>query len=333
MNHNYNTDIPSTFAPVIIPTLCRYTHFKECIESLMKCTWAEETDVYIGLDYPAKEEHWDGYLKIKNYLDSLKESHKFKSLTVIKREYNLGLGKDGNFSNLVNYILDKYDYFIASEDDNIFSPAFLDYINKGLIKFKHNKSILAINGYRHFYRIKYGKNTYYRQNIDFSAWGYGIWKDRMILLNSLNRSKYWRLKALNPIIWKKIHENGWNRVLNFIRLIKTVDGLTDNAISVYMAITKKDVIMPRISLVRNMGWDGSGEHCMPENNLTVSHSNQHIENDKIFNYIGTGVEYYRENRSIYLSQSYKKLTFIKFITNILSHSKLYRILKPLLSTK
>ena len=50
-----------TFAPVIIPTLCRFEHFNRCIESLSKCTWAEYTEVYIGLDYPAKESHWGGY--------------------------------------------------------------------------------------------------------------------------------------------------------------------------------------------------------------------------------------------------------------------------------
>lgn len=44
--------IVDNFAPVIIPTLCRYEHFKECLESLSRCTWAEKTEVYIGLDYP-----------------------------------------------------------------------------------------------------------------------------------------------------------------------------------------------------------------------------------------------------------------------------------------
>ena len=46
--------IVNNLAPVIIPTLCRYDHFKRLMESLNKCTWADKTDVYIGLDYPAK---------------------------------------------------------------------------------------------------------------------------------------------------------------------------------------------------------------------------------------------------------------------------------------
>ena len=56
------------YAPVIIPTLCRYEHFVRCVESLKKNTWAKYTDIYIGLDYPKKDSHREGYLKIKEYL-------------------------------------------------------------------------------------------------------------------------------------------------------------------------------------------------------------------------------------------------------------------------
>lgn len=51
------------YTPIMIPTLCRYEHFRRCLESLQRRTHANETDVYVGLDYPAKESHWDGYKK------------------------------------------------------------------------------------------------------------------------------------------------------------------------------------------------------------------------------------------------------------------------------
>ena len=43
------------YAPILIPTLCRSKHFIRCIESLKKNGWAKYTDVYVALDYPAKE--------------------------------------------------------------------------------------------------------------------------------------------------------------------------------------------------------------------------------------------------------------------------------------
>lgn len=51
------------YAPVIIPVLCRYKHFTKCIESLKNNGWAKYTDIYIGLDYPAKDSHVKGYKK------------------------------------------------------------------------------------------------------------------------------------------------------------------------------------------------------------------------------------------------------------------------------
>ena len=57
------------YAPILIPTLCRDEHFIRCIESLKKNSWAEYTDVYVALDFPAKESHWDGYKKICTYLE------------------------------------------------------------------------------------------------------------------------------------------------------------------------------------------------------------------------------------------------------------------------
>ena len=74
------------YAPVIIPTLCRYEHFVRCVESLRKNTWAQYTDVYIGLDYPAKESHREGYEKIKDYLKQ--NFTEFNHFTVIIRKKN-----------------------------------------------------------------------------------------------------------------------------------------------------------------------------------------------------------------------------------------------------
>ena len=104
----------TTFAPVSIPTLCRFEHFKRCIESLSRCTWAEYTDVYVALDYPAKESHWEGYKKIKAYLDTC-GNMTFKSLNVVIREKNYGIGSQGNMATLNKGIRQKYDRYIITD--------------------------------------------------------------------------------------------------------------------------------------------------------------------------------------------------------------------------
>ena len=75
------------YAPVLIPTLNRYDHFSKCIESLAQCVDSDKTDLFIALDYPTKESHWEGYKKIEKICSQISG---FKSVNILKRETNLG---------------------------------------------------------------------------------------------------------------------------------------------------------------------------------------------------------------------------------------------------
>ena len=319
---NYNPTIEK-FAPVLIPTLCRDVHFRNCLESLMKCTYADKTDVYIALDYPAKDKHWEGYIKICDYLEKIKLTHGFKTLNVIKRNRNYGFGEKGNLSQLREYVFTFNDTVIVSEDDNIFAPAFLDFMNKGLTVFANDPKVFAINGYRHFYDIKIKTNSFFRQNVDFSAWGYGIWKEKynnasIILSNKRNLIR----KAFNPISWFRLYKSGLNRSLNYISmLLKTGYSLRDTTYSIYMILFGTHVIMPSITLVKNLGWDNSGEHCKDNLYLAKKHKEQYLDNRINFQFTGTGYEYFKENQRIYKLQSYARIGYVEFIKRILQYCK------------
>lgn len=309
------------FAPVVIPTLCRYEHFKQCLNSLSECTHAQQTDVYIGLDYPLKKVHKEGYNKIVDFLNHF-DKKKFHNLIIIKRPYNFGIGLKGNGSLLFQEVIEKYKCAIFTEDDNIFSPNFLDYINQGLKIFENNKGILAICGYRHFYPIKYKDNTIYRQNVDFSAWGYATWLNKYKEISSCNY-KYYRKKMLSPIVWKKLINNGNYRLSNFLSYtIPQWDGWpTDNVYSVYAAINDMDVIMPsKVSLVRNIGTDGSGVNFQNiSKDLNEKHRLQQIDTNKRFNYQGTGYEFYEENKKVHRNESYEKVSNIRMIARLIRY--------------
>lgn len=304
------------YAPVIIPTLCRYEHFKRCIESLSSCVDAEKTEVFIGLDQPLKESHREGYLKIKTYLNNCNHLN-FKQIHVIHRERNYGVGANGNAEHLMKEVLAKYDRFIFTEDDNIFSPNFLIFQNMGLKKFKEDHSVLAINGYRHFYHIKLEGNTFYRQNVDFSAWGFGMWKDRYEMVCRLNNHYFLEQFTVKNI--QKVFLNGARRVRDFcIACRKDPMPFTDSMLSVYAALNGMNVIMPSISLVRNLGVDGSGENFKKIfKELEQEHSTQQISDSRDFVFIGDGYEHYSLNRQIHVKSNYSRLRAWKVIPNIL----------------
>lgn len=246
-------------APVLIPTLCRFQHLKNLLESLSKCHGAEFTEVYIAVDYPLKESHWDGYNKICQYLDNAGKLG-FKSLNIIKRDKNYGFGKNGNFRILVSDMLQKYDKYIGSEDDNIFAYEFLDFINYNLAKYENDKSVMAVSGYMNPVLEDLGKRYALRLE-NFSAWGFGIWKDRAIenyyYSDSLDAKKRIVEDYSFELKCKKHRLNIFTDMLGMVRG-KPIWG--DALYTAMLLHHKKSCICPSKSLVRNMGWDGTGMH-------------------------------------------------------------------------
>lgn len=267
------------YAPVIIPTLCRYEHFKQCIESLSRCTGAKHTEVYIGLDYPAKDAHWDGYNKITDYLGSCGDLG-FKKLVVIRRERNYGVGRGGNYAKLRDYIYEKHDRIVVSEDDNVFSPNFLEYINEGLTKYKDDSNCTAVCGYNYkgVQSKRYNKNCYFSR--EYSAWGVGFWRDkhRAIIDGYVNREFASSIMSSWEKIWE-IYKNE-PRLLNTIILnLDCGRVFGDTMIVAYQYLNNKYSLFPTVSKIRNMGFDGSGTSIFE---VDKSFMHQQIDSSRIF---------------------------------------------------
>lgn len=298
------------WAPVLIPTLCRYSLFKQLMESLDNCIGACYTDVYVALDYPQKETHKVGWLQIKEYLAN--KTFKFNKLVVYERDINYGIGEHGNLTKLCEDVFPNYETYIISEDDNVFSRNFLIYINKGLQKFKDDKSVISICGYRFFYNHIFGENNYFRNQQDFNAWGYAGWVDKRAMFKNIDytyfHSKLWDFNAL-----KKVWKAGpvlFSRFLDYTceRSFKKADYFY----GLFMILENKYQIMPRISLVRNMGWDSTGENCNNyPNDVMEKHMKQPIDESETFEFIGTGFEYFEENRRVMRDEDYNKMKVSK----------------------
>lgn len=252
-----------TFAPVLIPTLNRYDYFKKCVTSLSSCLYADKTDLFISLDYPFKDDHWDGYNKIVEFIKNIKG---FRAVNIIRRTENYGAKK--NTREALSKIFQLYDRMILSEDDNIFSEDFLRFVNIGLEKYKHRDDIFAINGYNYPVKIPedYKHDVYLWQG--FSGWGAGIWK-----------AKWGKLEWSNEIALKKIKDflKSYSNVIEYNKIANHyVRGLLwmvrrqqiygDKYINLYQFMNKMYSIFPTISRVRNLGHDGSGVHCRIKSN-------------------------------------------------------------------
>lgn len=275
------------YAPVIIPTLNRYDHFRRCLESLECCTGAEYTDVYVALDFPPEEKYEEGWRKIDAYLRNKENHNGFKKLHVRRRERNYGIGhKESNGEVMLKEIKKKYESYIFSEDDNEFSPCFLVYINACLQRFKDDERIVRICGYNYpMVMPDMYKNNYYISK-RFSAWGSGAWTKK----NKYIEENYFNFDALRDIILDdaKYHKlkNLYPRGINLIHsMLKLREFHGDSIYEVYAILEDKYFLLPSVSKVRNYGNDGTGVHCLRMGKQANElYSRQPIDQSTVFDF-------------------------------------------------
>ena len=318
------------YAPVVIPTLNRYEHLKQCLESLSRCTWADKTDVYVALDYPPQDK-WDkyapGWEKNRDWLRSVGNMG-FKKLHLIERTENYGTwnpGDKGNAKELVKLVSEHFDRYIYTEDDNVFSPNFLEYMDQGLEKFENDNKVFSLIGFRWYFPIKTDGNAYMRIATDYTPWGEGRWVKKEPTIDYLWFRKQLTLK--NAIrLYRKYGAGIVGSMFEFARSAHKDDIIIDMHKKAYLMISDKHVIVPTVSLVKNIGLDGSGN--MPQNRADEQslYDSIPMSEDAHFEFIGTGYEEYEYNSKTYLNEFewrckafYHKRLIKKIIKYIFSH--------------
>lgn len=248
----------SVYAPIVIPTLCRFSTFKRCVDSLSRCTGAEQTELYIGLDYPTKEAHWEGYRKISDYVENLQG---FKAVHVYKRESNFGQKR--NTEDLLLRVKAQYDRYIITEDDNEFSPNYLEYMNKGLEKYKDHPDVHVVCGFNYPFAYMnpiegYDYNAFPIHAM--TAWGCGFWTEKSAR-HFVNKEKAteivhsWRMVRK---LWKIDMHATVHRLL-----YRHKRGYSDLMYHLYFLLHNKFAIFPAVSKVRNLGFEGNATNCRP----------------------------------------------------------------------
>ena len=317
------------YAPVLIPTINRYDHFVRCLESLEVCTGAEKTDVYVALDYPPSERYRKGWKRIDAYLHEKEKNNGFNHLIVYRRETNYFFSGKGNITSLINELQDSIDRFIISEDDNEFSPNFLDYMNKCLNKYYYNQDVVCITGYSYPVNwIKDNDATVQIQNFNASAWGRAWWlskyqkikeeMDNGILYNNayndIKFAKYKRLIDPSLIEYTLCVIGGTSALLK---------NTSDIGMRLYIAMRDKYVVSPLTSLVRNNGFDGTGQYCDNNNSfidnrhaLSYNYPTQQIDTNRSFEIIENDKRFLEKNRILlndFDSRPKRRVFFAKLI--------------------
>ncbi len=250
------------YVPVLIPTLNRYNHLKACIESLENCVGAEYTELYISVDYPPNSDYEAGHKRVRDYLNN-KDFSKFKDIHLFFQETNLGSYE--NFDFLEKRIKNDKSWFVAIEDDLVFSKNYLLYINKAIRSFERDERFAGVCGYSNFrdigdeqrwykgYELTYG-SAYNRKIVDFVKNQAKVLYDKPMrfpdFLNLvLSRPGEARIYVDYFIYQPKLYYDKYGNIAPIDYVIHNV-----------FFCNKLFVVTPTMSLVRNMGSDGSGQH-------------------------------------------------------------------------
>lgn len=239
-------------APIVVSVYDRPGHFKACVESLAQNKGAEHTSLFISSDGPRDAVSAEKVGLVRDYIKTITGFNKVISFA--PAENTAGEIK----LSVYEKIKSDFSRYIRTEDDNIFSPYALKYFNQGLEMFADDPRIHAVCGYIYPKFPSKGHEQIYLRCL--SAWGIALWRDKDIY-------PYFDEKRLaievfgNQVLFDKV----CNYVPNMVPMIKSIiDGelkAGDVARCAYLIKNDQLSVFPSVSVVRNIGNDGTGEHC------------------------------------------------------------------------
>lgn len=236
-------------APILLFTYNRLKHTRNTIEALKKNLLATDSDLYIFSDAPKTPEVAGQVQAVRDYSRTITG---FKSVRIIERQQNFGLGK--NIIDGVNTIIRQHGRVIVLEDDLLTSPYFLQYMNEGLALYEHDRSVASIHGY--LCPVKRPMpETFFLRNADCLGWG--TWKrawdffqpDGNILLKKLTDTG-------------QTHDFDYQGAYPFIQMLRDqIAGKNSSwAVRWYASVFLNNMftLYPGRSLVYHAGNDGTG---------------------------------------------------------------------------
>lgn len=245
-----------SYAPIVLFVYNRPDHVRNVIWSLVQNELAVKSEIFIYSDAAKGKEDEKYVQEVRNYINSI---NGFSKVHVIEREKNWGLAR--NIIDGVGNLISKYGKIIVLEDDLILSPYFLQFMNDALCVYENEDKVAHIHGCEFFndttlpytFLIKWA-----------GSWGWGTWEKSWRLFNEDGNLLLEELK--NRRLTKTFDFNnayGYTRMLQ-----KQVEGKNNSwAIRWNASLFLKDKLSLNAgkSLVRNVGFDGSGTHCGDDN--------------------------------------------------------------------
>ncbi len=253
-----------SLAPIVYFAYNRPDHTLQTLEALSHNLLAGESALWIYIDGPKENAGSETLANIEAVKKIAAQKKWCGIVNIVIAEKNKGL-----FRSIVEGItetVNRFDKVIVMEDDVLVSKGFLKYMNDALDRYENTSEVMHISG---FSRAEFGsvdiKETTYFYN-HTTCWGWATWK------------RAWDKFTTDSIAVKMaIRKKGGISRLNMDNTFEFFWGLkavSDGKFQSWNTIWHSVVFLndgfclhPAISLVSNIGHDGSGTNCIPDNQV------------------------------------------------------------------
>ena len=254
-------------APIVLFVYNRPWHTAQTLIALSQNELAKESDLYIYADGAKENADAEQVFKIQEVRSIIRSQKWCRNVYFIESDTNKGLANSVIAG--VTEIVNKFGKVIVLEDDLITSTAFLEYMNQALEYYKDSKSVFSISADlppndKLIIPADYKYDVF--ASLRNYSWGWASWADRW---NQVD----WNVNASHDIFTNKQLQAAFNRggedLTNMLHM-HTNSQIDSWCIRFTLShfIHHAVSILPCCSYVKNIGFDGSGVHCLgSENNL------------------------------------------------------------------
>ena len=281
-----------SLAPILVFTYNRPDHTLKTLEALHQNELADQSDLFIFCDGAKKGTSKEGLEKMEELQKVIRQKQWCKNVKIIQRPSNFGIEKNVVYG--VTEIIKQYGNVIVLEDDIVTSSGFLKYMNDALTVYANTNQVMHINGYMHPIDDSGLPETLFYNKAN--PWGWATWErawdllnmDTLGLLRNLKDIKYFNMDDSFPLY----------------DMLREIPGYWDVRWDASIQINKGFVLNPRRTMVKNIGFDGSGIHC-EDNAVKQAENNNLLETIEVtkiplieHNYIRNAVSaYYKSHTS------------------------------------
>jgi glycosyltransferase involved in cell wall biosynthesis len=240
-------------APVLLFVYNRPNHLERVIRCLKNNYLAMETELLVFSDGQKNEFEIAEVDTVRNYIHTIDG---FKKVKIFESKNNKGLAK--SIIQGVSQTIDQYGSVIVLEDDLETAPGFLTFMNEALRFYEDKDRIMQISGYMFDVSLDIESDGVF---LPFtSSWGWATWKRAWDCFDEM-ASGYHAIEGSESLT-SKFNLDG---AFNYSQMMEnTLNSKIDSwAIRWYLSVFLNNglSLYPVQTLVKNIGFDGSGTHC------------------------------------------------------------------------